>query len=106
MVLNSFIDCPRSTQRLSYDSLDFFVGAELVICQYPQPGKPGATARGVSRSGRPHSALPAAGHWPAARQRTGSHGPDIEPVSRRLGQLFHLECILANVLVASRGDVS
>lgn len=30
---------------------------------------------------------------------------DIEPVSRRLGQLFHLECILANVLVASRGDV-
>lgn len=30
---------------------------------------------------------------------------DIARVSRRLGQLFHLECILANVLVASRGDV-
>ncbi len=33
-------------------------------------------------------------------------GPnDIPPNSRRLGQLFHMHCIQAGVLVASRGDV-
>lgn len=30
---------------------------------------------------------------------------DIPPVSRRLAQLFHMECLLNGVLVASRGDI-
>lgn len=34
-----------------------------------------------------------------------SHPKDIPAISRRLAQLFHIECILSNVLVASRGDI-
>jgi glutamate-1-semialdehyde 2,1-aminomutase len=39
-----------------------------------------------------------------------SNGPirtpkDIPSISRRLGQLFHIECLMRGVLVASRGDI-
>jgi glutamate-1-semialdehyde 2,1-aminomutase len=30
---------------------------------------------------------------------------DIQPVSRKLGQLFHIESLLRSILVASRGDI-